>query len=170
MVTDAARPDSPDSADRGNPGDGTEYAERLTLPWWWWPIGAGLAAVLAVEVHLAARGLPLWAAYLTAALPVLLGFGALGRTPVRVTGGELRVADARLPVRYVGEVVPLDAAGKARLLGPEGDPAAFVVHRGWVPGAVYLRLDDATDPTPYWLVSSRRPATLAAALDAAAGR
>jgi len=143
------------------------YEERLTVPWWWWPISAGIAGILAVEVHLAARGLPVPAAYAATAAVVAAALLALGRVRITVRQGELLVADARLPLRVVAEVAPLDAAGKRTLLGPQGDPAAFVVQRAWAPGAVYLRLDDAADPTPYWLVSTRRPAALAAALNAA---
>jgi hypothetical protein len=33
-----------------------------------------------------------------------------------------------------------------------------------VPGGVRVDVADDDDPTPYWLVSSRRPAALAAAL------
>jgi hypothetical protein len=41
------------------------------------------------------------------------------------------------------------------------------VQRPWIKGAVQVHLDDPSDPTPYWVVSSRRPATLASALLAA---
>ena len=54
-----------------------------------------------------------------------------------------------------------------KLLGPAAHPYAFVVQRPWVSGAVQVHLDDPADPTPYWVVSSRRPADLAAALLAA---
>jgi hypothetical protein len=67
----------------------------------------------------------------------------------------------------VAAVAPLDAAARRVLLGPAGDPAAFVVQRAWAPGAVYLRLDDPAGATPYWLVSTRRPAELAGVLQAA---
>lgn len=140
------------------------YDERLRVPLWWWPIGAGIAAILAVEVHLADRKLPPWVAGAITAVVVAAALVALGRIRITVGGGQLRVADARLPLRYVSEVAPLDAIGKRALLGPAADPAAFVVQRAWAPGAVYLRLDDPADRTPYWLVSTRHPARLAQAL------
>ncbi|WP_416332599.1 DUF3093 family protein [Amycolatopsis echigonensis] len=37
------------------------------------------------------------------------------------------------------------------------DPAAFVLHRGWVGPAVRFTLTDPADPTPYWLFSTRKP-------------
>lgn len=142
------------------------YDERLRVPLWWWAIGAGIAAILAVEIHLADRGLPVWVGALPAAAVVAAGLFSLGRVRITVRDGLLLAAGARLPLRYVSEVAPLDAAGKRALLGPRADPAAFVVQRAWAPGAVYLRLDDPADRTPYWLVSTRHPDRLASALRA----
>ncbi|MGB8795872.1 MAG: DUF3093 family protein, partial [Mycobacterium sp.] len=44
------------------------------------------------------------------------------------------------------------------------DPAAYVVHRGWVGPMVLLVLNDVDDPTPYWLVSCRHPERVLSAL------
>jgi len=44
---------------------------------------------------------------------------------------------------------------------------AWLLIRGWIPGLVRIELDDETDPTPYWLISSRRPETLALAIQEA---
>jgi hypothetical protein len=64
-------------------------------------------------------------------------------------------------------VTVLGVAEKRILLGTAAHPYAFVVQRPWIKGAVQVHLDDPNDPTPYWVVSSRRPAALAAALLAA---
>ncbi|RIS22389.1 DUF3093 domain-containing protein, partial [Mycobacteroides abscessus] len=53
---------------------------------------------------------------------------------------------------------------KSAALGRQLDPAAFVVHRAWIGPMVLVVLNDADDPTPYWLVSSRHPDRLLAAL------
>lgn len=140
------------------------YAERLVLPWWLWLPALGLAGLLAAEVHLGAGGARAWVPYAVLLPLTALGLWWLGRIRVAVTDGELRVDDARLPVRYIGQVVALDAAGKREILGPSAHPLAFVVQRPWVPGVVQVVLDDPADPTPYWIVSSRRPERLAAVL------
>jgi Protein of unknown function (DUF3093) len=145
-------------------GEVVGYDERLRVPVWWWPIGAMIAGVLAVEVHLFDRNLPPWVGPAAAGVLVAAALVALGRVRILVRDGQLLVADAKLPLRYVCEVAPLDPAGKRALLGPRADPAAFVVQRAWAPGAVYLRLDDPDDRTPYWLVSTRHPVELARAL------
>lgn len=144
------------------------FTERLGAPWWWWPIGLGLAALGAAEIGLGAPGPRGWVPFailLPLAAAVLAWSMALR---VRVTGDELQVADARLPLRFVREVVAIDAAGRRELLGPAGDRLAFLVMRPWIGTAVQVVLDDPEDPTPYWLVSTRKPIELAQALRDAA--
>jgi hypothetical protein len=137
------------------------------VSWWLWLVGLAAAVLLAAEVYLGAPGGWTWVPY-AILLPVTVGgLAALGRLRVAVTGDELRVDDARLPVRYVAGVTVLGPAEKRLLLGRAAHPYAFVVQRPWINGAVQVHLDDADDPTPYWVVSSRRPAALAAALLAA---
>jgi DUF3093 family protein len=92
----------------------------------------------------------------------------------------------------VGEVSALDEAQTRSLRGPRGDPAAFVVIRPYLRRAVYVevvrpaaestrgqqrmrwhgfrrRAEVVSPPEhrPYWLVSTRHPAELAAAIEGA---
>ncbi|QOC92927.1 DUF3093 domain-containing protein [Micromonospora craniellae] len=143
------------------------YTERLRLPWWLWPTGLAVAALLAVEVWMGAAGVRAWLPFAVLVPLALATMAWLGRVRVAVTDGELRVDDARLPVRFVTDVVPLDADGRREVLGVGADPLAFVVQRPWIPGAVQVVLNDPDDPTPFWVVSSRRPVELAEALLAA---
>jgi hypothetical protein len=88
----------------------------------------------------------------------------MGRARIRVTDDELWVADAHLPLRFLGEVEVLSAQDKRTALGRDLDPAAYVMHRGWVKGALRVRLTDPDDPTPYWVFSTRSPDRLAGLL------
>ncbi|MFI7022375.1 DUF3093 domain-containing protein [Micromonospora sp. NPDC049900] len=143
------------------------YAERLRLPWWLWPAGIAVAALLAVEVWMGADGVRAWLPFAVFVPLALATMAWLGRIRIAVTGGELQVDDARLPVRFVADAVALDADGRREVLGVAADPLAFVVQRPWVSGAVQVVLDDPDDPTPFWVVSSRRPVELAEAILAA---
>jgi hypothetical protein len=150
-----------------DPGDGSggTYAERLATPWWLWLGGLAGAVGLAAEVHLGYAGSRAWLPY-AVAVPVTVGvLWWLGRVRVAVVDGELRVDDAHIPVALLAAAEPVDRAGLREALGRDLDPVAFVVHRPWVRGAVRVYLDDPADPTPYWVVSTRRPTALLDALD-----
>ncbi|MEU3456012.1 DUF3093 domain-containing protein [Micromonospora sp. NPDC006766] len=159
----SSSPSSPASSATNPPA----YVERLRLPWWAWPIGLACAGLLAAELWMGAPGLRSWlpfAVLIPAAVAVLAW---LSRLRVEVRDRELWVDDAHLPARHVADVVPLDTAGRREVLGVGADPLAFVVQRPWIGGAVQVVLDDPADPTPFWVVSTRRPVELAAAILAA---
>ncbi|GAB1693791.1 DUF3093 domain-containing protein [Krasilnikovia sp. M28-CT-15] len=144
------------------------YAERLTVPWWAWPPALGVAAILAAEIWLGGPGLRAWVPFVVL-LPVTAALLVwMGRLRVAVTEREFQVDDARLPLEVIADVVALDADGKREALGVGAHPLAFVVQRPWVGGAVQVLLADPADPTPFWVVSTRRPVELASALLAAA--
>jgi hypothetical protein len=148
------------------------YRERLQVPWWWWLPGFGLAAIIALEVNQGIRSLPNWlpfAVLLPVAAAVLVW---LGRVDVRVistsnpdgAAAELWVGGAHLPVGVISRSAEVPRSAKSAALGRQLDPAAYVVHRAWISPMILIVLDDPDDPTPYWLVSCRRPDRVLAAL------
>ena len=143
------------------------YRERLGLSWWLWLPAVAIAGALAAEVKLGAPGAATWVAYLVLLPLTIVGLWWLGRIRIEVSNGELRVDDAHIPLRYIGEVTALTPPDKRDLLGPYSDPEAFVVQRPWIGTAVRVQVADPSDPTPYWLISTRRPDALVAALTAA---
>jgi hypothetical protein len=143
------------------------HTEWLRVPWWWWLFAVAGAAGLAAEIWLGGDGIQAWLPFAVLLPLAVAGLWWLGRIRVSVVGDELWVDDARLPVRFVADAVPIDSDGKRQLLGPGTDPMAFVIQRPWISGAVQVLLDDPADPTPYWVVSSRNPVRLAAAITAA---
>ncbi len=128
----------------------------------------GLAALIALEVNQGVRALPNWLPF-AVLLPVAgVALMALGRTEVRVVTGptepELWVGGAHLPVSVIARSAEVPRTAKSAALGRQLDPAAYVVHKAWVGPMVLLVLDDPEDPTPYWLVSTRHPDKVLAAL------
>ncbi|MCJ0902647.1 DUF3093 domain-containing protein [Rhodococcus sp. ARC_M6] len=151
------------------PASTTLYSERLWLPIWWWAAGIAVAALLAAEVHMGRPGLVSYLAYVVLLpIPIWLSFW-LSRTRIEVveTGGvkELHVGRAHVPVDLISRAAAVPASAKSAALGRQLDPAAFVQHRPWVKTMALIVLDDPEDPTPYWLVSTRRADDLVAALD-----
>jgi hypothetical protein len=147
----------------------TAYEERLWPPVWLWLAGWAFAVSLAVSFA-AALG-PAWG-LLALLVPGGLVTAMLIRAAavVRVRDGELTAGPAHIDVRHLGPAEPLGPAAARAVRGPESDPAAFHLIRGWVPDGVRARVLDPDDPTPYWFVASRRPTELAAAIEAARSR
>ncbi|WP_319942637.1 DUF3093 domain-containing protein [Nocardia aurantia] len=151
------------------------YSERLWVPLWWWPVGLFVTGLLAAEIHMGAPGIRAWLPYVLL-LPVpiwaLLWMSRhrVEVAPVANPDGtpsgtlELRADRAHLPVTYVARAAAVPTSAKSAALGRQLDPAAFVQHRPWIGPLVLLVLDDADDPVPYWLVSTRKPEQVLAAL------
>ncbi|MGX7826781.1 DUF3093 domain-containing protein [Actinokineospora sp. 24-640] len=142
------------------------HAERLYVTWYWWPLPLIAASLLAAEVHMGYPGVRAWLPYVVLVPLAVFAIVRAGGTRVAVEDGELRVGEARLPLEFVGEVEVFGPGEKRAALGPNLDPAAYLLHRGWVGPLVRVRVADPADPTPYWLFSTRHPDRVVAALQA----
>ena len=136
------------------------YRERWIVPLIWWPCALGLATLVAAELHSGAPGVRsvLPYAVLLPLTAVLLTTGSRGS--ITVTDGVLHVPGARIPIALLKDGVALDRESFRVQTGPMADPRAYVVSRPWLHTAVRLTVDDPADPTPYWVVGTRRPAAL----------
>ena len=147
-----------------------DYRERLHVPLAWWLLSFPTVLILGVTLY---AGLPWpWPAVIVGGLAV--GCAALlislSQGSVEVADGTLRAGGAMLPLTAVGEVVILDEKQSTRLRGPRADPAAHLYSRPYLKESVYLALDtaaaNASQPAvPYWLIGTRHPAELAAAIE-----
>lgn len=144
------------------------YRERLFVPWWWWLLGLGASALLATEVNMGVRALPDWLPYSVLAAVAAGVLMWLSRTEIKVIDNgsdrELWAGEAHLPMSVVTRSAEIPRTAKSAALGRQLDPAAFVLHRSWIGSLILLVLEDPDDPTPYWLVSCRRPDRVLAAL------
>lgn len=140
----------------------TVYSERLTLG----PVGWVLLIVFGAMIGIAFLPVAAWLAVVLGLAVVVVGMFALVATApvVRVDGTTLQAGPARIPRDLVGGATALDAAGVRTELGPRLDARAYLCQRGWIHTAVRVELVDPLDPTPYWIVSTRHPDALVAAL------
>ncbi|WP_028650725.1 DUF3093 domain-containing protein [Nocardioides halotolerans] len=144
--------------------DAARYDERLGVPLRWWVQGVMLVASLWLALVVAVPGAAAWlcsglALALLAAL--LLSYGS---ARVSVEGGWFRAGRARIEAVHLGSVAALDAEETRRVAGPEADARAYLLLRPYLKRAVRVEITDPADPAPYWLVSSRHPDELAAAI------
>jgi hypothetical protein len=83
---------------------------------------------------------------------------------IEVTDVALVAGRARLPLPNVGAATGFAGPEATQQRGPKLDARAWLVIRGWISPVVKVDVLDANDPTPYWLVSTRHPNDLIAAL------
>lgn len=154
-----------DSWTEGRDGEERSYRERLYPPIAVFVLVAGLATMLGVAYGAAYGSALGWASGL---LLGALGVAALlaTSTPIHVDDRVLRAGRARLPLSCVAQATALDAEAM-REARRHGDPRDYVVLRAWSSRrGVSVDLADARDPHPHWLVTSRHPERLAAAVNA----
>jgi hypothetical protein len=141
-----------------------EYAERLAVPLRWWAQGTMLVASLWLATVVA---LPPVAAWVVAGLALALMaalFLGYGGARITVSDGRLHAGRAQIAAEHLGPAVALDADAARRLAGREADARAYLLLRPYLKRAVRVDLTDPADPAPYWLLGSRRPDELAAAI------
>jgi hypothetical protein len=142
------------------------FDERLAVPLWWWPVGFGVAVLLAAEVHMGYPGVRAWLPYLLTLPLTSVVLLRMSRNRIQLRDGELRVGRAHIPVHHLGRIQVIHPDAKRHALGPGLDPAAFVLHTGWVGPVLQITVTDPADPTPYWIFSVRQAEELAALLRA----
>lgn len=141
---------------------GARYRERLS-PSLWVLVAAAVCGPMAALVF---SPIDTTLALVVGAL-VGIGFVALlvaGSPTLEVRDGMLRAGRARIPVDLLGDPVISTGEEARSARGPELDPRAWHVIRGGIDGVAAFPVLDADDPTPVWVLSSRTPDRLAAAV------
>lgn len=82
----------------------------------------------------------------------------LGSPTIEITETEFIAGKARLPIALVGTVAGFSGIDARDQRGPKLDARAWLLIRGWIDPVVTVQVVDDNDPTPYWVVSTRRPA------------
>lgn len=85
---------------------------------------------------------------------------------IKVGMTTLSVGRASIPRALLGKIEEISKQNIFEERGPKLDPASYKVFQGTVKTAVKIHLKDPADPTPYWIVSTRKPSQLATVLKA----
>ncbi|MBX5447378.1 MAG: DUF3093 domain-containing protein [Acidothermus cellulolyticus] len=152
------------------PGDESlRYREHRRVPWWWWLVGA-LFVVPSVEIvvvfgpefsHRPTVGAAVGGLAASFLLLVVI-FGTASRSTIDVTAAGLRVGRSTLPAAHIGRVRVLDRNAMRLITGPQARADAVLRLLPWLHEAV--QIETPGRPEPYWVVATKRPAALAAAL------
>ncbi len=145
-----------------------DYRERLRVPLAWWLLAVPTVLILGATLY----------AGLADPWPVIVMVGlaascaafliSLSQATVEIRDGMLRAGKAALPLSAVSDVVILDEKQTTRLRGPRADPAAHLYSRPYLKESVYLAVTashPAAGSAPYWLIGTRHPAELVAAVE-----
>jgi hypothetical protein len=142
------------------------YRERLLVPVSYWLLAVPVVVTLGAEAYFFVDGFipPL----VIGLLAVIVGTFLVhwSAATIEVTGSVLRADRDTLALSEAAQVLALDERQAAQLRGPKGDPAAHLLLRPYLKRAVCIRLADPAGGAPYWLVATRHPEELAAAIEA----
>ena len=141
------------------------YRERLLVPVSYWLLTIPVVVTLGAEAYFFVDGFipPLFIALLFLIVATFLVHWSTAT--IEVAGGVLRAGKDALALSDADEVVALDEKQSTALRGPRADPAAHILLRPYLKRAVYISLADPGGGVPYWLVATRRPEELAAAIE-----
>jgi DUF3093 family protein len=143
------------------------YVERLSVRARWWVIVIAIALFGSAELFAGFDGRVIAIVVAAVLVPTITLLALTGRTVLRVDYEGLHVGDATMTYDDMEAVEALDAPATRLLLGPQADPAARLFVRGYIREAVVVR-PMRSEPVPYWLVSTRHPQQVIAAVEQAA--
>ncbi|MGK0716255.1 DUF3093 domain-containing protein [Leucobacter sp. W1153] len=109
-----------------------------------------------------------WALPVAIGLYVIIAGSLFAFAPtIEVSDGHLSAGSARIPVTALGDAEALNRDSLRAALGPGLDARTFLLVRGYIHTGVRVALEDPSDPTPQWILTTRRPGDLLTALRAA---
>jgi hypothetical protein len=85
---------------------------------------------------------------------------------IEVSEGQLTAGRFAIPLQFIGDATALDPDESRFARGPGLNANARLMLRGDIPNLVKIEIVDASDPTPYILISTRRGDELVGALRA----
>ena len=125
-------------------------------------------SLLSPMVLLAAApfGWPLAIALGSVTLLTVLVLSSVLSPLVVVDSERLLAGRISIPLSVIGNATEIAKSDLRTELGPQLDARAQLMIRGDLKGAVKVEISDPNDPTPYLVISTRRPRELVSALRA----
>jgi hypothetical protein len=140
-----------------------EYREKLwASPWMFLASALVIPASILVFAPISMTAGIITAAVLYGGCVALL---IIGSPVVQVHEGTLSAGHAQISTDLLGEAEAFVGAEATAERGPRLDVRAWLLIRGWIQPVVRVPILDENDPAPYWLLSTRHPQKLAAAIN-----
>lgn len=137
------------------------FKEVIRPPLWTLAFIYFLLLSLVVAIWAALGNSPAFVAFIASTL--LLVF-VVYTSPLVITykDGVLKVGTATLEDEYIEKIEVLNDQEMRRIRTRDADPAAYLALRFWSSRGIKITLNDPRDPTPYWLVTTKRGEEIAA--------
>jgi len=139
------------------------FKEVLRPPIWVLAFIYFLLLSLVIAIWAAFDGTATFYAFVVATVGIIYLAFAM-RSNISINGQELRIDRAHIEVKYLRKVTVLDSQAMRLLRTRDADPAAYLAIKFWAPTGVKIEVNDPRDPTPYWLITSKRGEEIAALL------
>lgn len=144
------------------PAAATVYRERLS-PSLWALLSAAVAAPMVALVFVPLDATVALIAGVAVAVALIAALVLLSPV-VEVSGGELRVGRAHIPVSFLGEANGATGEDARHLRGPGLPRESWHLLRGGIDGVVRVAVTDERDPVGEWIFSTRTPDRVIAAI------
>jgi hypothetical protein len=146
----------------------THYRERLwPAPWLFVATALVIPASLLVFLPINLLAGVVVAIVLYAGCVILL---VLGGPVIEVTDTDFRAGRASLPLSIAGTVEGFEGDEARAERGVRLDARTWLLIRGWISPVVKIQNLDERDSAPYWVVSTRHPDAVVAAISTAKQR
>lgn len=142
------------------------YRERLSVPATWWLVTALALATTWLIITVPAGPIAGTVVTLVGLALFVAAYQRYGGTTIQVDAERLAAGRASIERTYLGEVEALTGDAARTATGRDCDARAYLLLRPYLRDVVRVHLNDPRDPAPYWLISTRHPDQLAAALQA----
>ena len=87
----------------------------------------------------------------------IIFLGLFAAPTLSLSSKTLSIGKVQIPTQFVKAVTVVEASAQQSEKGPKLNPSAYVRFQVGVKGLIKVELNDPNDPTPYWLISSRKP-------------
>lgn len=145
------------------------YRERLWAPASYWIIALLIGVSVAGALGFYFGPAAMLGLVAVTAVGIAVALVAYGSAVIEVSDEGLRAGGMRVPWPVVSGATALDRDQARERLGVSANAAAALLVRPYLTQAVEVGIADPDDPHPYWLIGTRHPRRLAAAVESRLG-
>lgn len=100
----------------------------------------------------------------------VIAFMTIRAKKIAINPQSLKIGTAQIPISSLGAATIHVGEAIKRQVGPNLNHRAFLCFKAGLPALVEIKIEDSQDPTPYLLLSTRKPHELCSALVMAKGK